>query len=489
VNRFILYIYLACTLLSCSKGEKPAEDDEFTSNSSVEVSSSLKSNMVLQQKSTFVIKGKGTPGEKIRVSCSWNTTPQIVTVAGNASWSTSVNVPEASMEAVNIKVEGKYAKEFSNILVGEVWICSGQSNMQFLLKNATGGAAEVAAANLPKIRLLNMSRKTAETPQESFDAEWIPCMPSTAGEFSAVGYFFGKTLYEQLGVPIGLISANWGNTAIEVWMNAQWVNGDPELSADATIRMVGHTDGSPHVTGSAYNAMISPLKGLPVAGVIWYQGENNEGSPYIYPRFLKAMIEGWRADWQIQFPVYICQIAPYERLWNFRTFYANPAMRFSQAEATKSISKTAVEVNDDIADITDIHPRNKKDVGSRLASLALSQTYGKPAFNSLRSPIYKEMSITGNKMTIRFNFAESGLKTTDGNDPTMFEICGSDKVFYPAVAKIVGSEIELTSSSVPVPVAARMGWSYTKVTTLRTKDNLPVSVFKTYQWADETEEK
>ncbi|MEA5006869.1 MAG: sialate O-acetylesterase [Rikenellaceae bacterium] len=491
MKKEFIYILLliSVSFFSCTKSGGENNTDQFTSNSVVDVSSSLKSNMVLQQKSDFTICGKGSSGEKIRVTCSWQSEPQIVTVEANSEWSVTVSTPQASMNPVTIKVEGKYVKEFTNILIGEVWICSGQSNMQWFLKNADNGATEVASATLPKVRLLNMTRKTATTPQESFDAEWLPCMPSTAGDFSAVGYFFGKALFQELGVPIGLIGANWGNTAIEVWMDSKWVENDSELNSDSQLRMTGHTDGSPYLPGSAYNAMIHPLKDIPVAGVIWYQGENNQGSPYIYPKFLKTMIEGWRGIWKRDFPVYICQIAPYQREWNYRTYYSNPAMRFSQAEATKIIPKTAIEVNDDIADISNIHPRNKKDVGARLASLALSQTYGKSSYNRLRCPIFNNFTINGNKVVINFSYAESGLKTTDGNAPTMFEICGSDKVFYTADTKISGSTVELTSQKVPIPVAARMGWSYTKITNLRNNENLPVSVFRTYQWEDASEEK
>jgi sialate O-acetylesterase len=488
VKRSILLVS-ALLLFACSKQQAAPGDVKFVSNSVIEVASSLKSDMVLQQNTVFNIRGKGTPGEPLRITCSWESTPHIINVAGDGSWVQPVNTPAGGPDAVTIKIEGKYVKTFNNILIGEVWICAGQSNMQMALKSTTGGTDEAASANYPKIRLLNMTKKTASTPQESFDAEWIPCVPSTAGDFSAAGYYFGQKLFGELNVPVGLISSNWGNTGIEVWMSSQSVSGDSELAADASTRSAGHTDGSPTVPGSAYNAMIYPLKDIPVAGVIWYQGENNQGSPYIYPKFLKTMIDGWRGLWGIQFPVYIAQIAPYQRLWNYTTYYSNPAMRFSQAEATKTITGTAIEVNDDIVgDITDIHPKNKKDVGARLASLALGQTYNRQTYKSFKCPIYKEITISGNKITVSFNFAENGLKTTDGASPTLFEICGADRVFYPAAAKISGSTVELSSSSVPVPVAARMGWSYTKVTNLRSANDLPVSVFKTYQWADPAEE-
>lgn len=444
--------------------------------------------MVLQQNATFNIYGKGTVGEPLRITCSWEKSSHIVTVSQDESWSLPVTTPSASMDPVSITIEGKYTKTFSNILVGEVWICAGQSNMQMFLRSSENGTQIAANANYPKIRLLNMSRKTATSPQESFDTEWMPCMPSTAGDFSAAGFYFGQKIYTELQVPIGLIGANWGNTAIEVWMNSQWVSADSELSSDAELRSAGHTDGSPSIPGSAYNAMIYPLRNIPIAGVIWYQGENNQGSPYIYPKFLRSMVEGWRGIWKSQFPVYISQIAPYQRLWNFRTNYSNPAMRFSQAEATKTIPGTAIEVNDDIGNIADIHPINKRDVGYRLAYLALGQTYGKPDFTAQRSPIYKSMIVSGNKIIVSYDYAQGGLKTSDGSSPTMFEICGADKIFYPASATIAGSTVELISTSVTVPVAARLGWSYTKTTNLRSVNNLPVSVFRTYQWDDPTEE-
>ena len=483
-----LLILCALLIFACTKSGADEPEVIFSSNSIIDVSSSLKSNMVLQQNSTFNIKGKGTAGELLRITCSWESKPQTIKVAQDESWTLSVSTPSASMNPVSVTIEGKYIKTFSNILVGEVWICAGQSNMQMFLRSTENGAQAAADANYPKIRLLNMTRKTATTPQESFDAEWIPCMPSTAGDFSAVGYYFGQKLYTELQVPIGLIAANWGNTAIEVWMNSQWVSGDTQLAADADLRTTGHTDGSPYLAGSAYNAMIYPLKGIPIAGTIWYQGENNQGSPYVYPKFLKTMIDGWRGIWQLQFPFYISQIAPYQRMWNYMTYYSNPAMRYSQAEATKSIAGTAIEINDDIGNIADIHPTNKKDVGNRLAYLALGQTYGKHNFSTLRSPVYKDMTVSGNKIIIIFNFAEGGLKTADGLSPYMFEICGADKIFYPATGKISGSSVELTSSSVTAPIAARLGWSYTKVTNLRSSNDLPVSVFKTYQWADSSEE-
>lgn len=483
--RLLIYSFL---LIACSKSGTGNQPVDFTSNSVIEVASSLKSNMVLQQKATFNIYGKGTPGQPLRITCSWEKSSHIVTVSQDENWSQSVTTPAASMDPVNIVIEGKYTKTFSNILVGEVWICAGQSNMQMFLRSSENGTQIAADANYPKIRLLNMSRKTASAPADSFDAEWMPCMPSTAGDFSAVGFYFGQKLFSEMQVPIGLIGSNWGNTAIEVWMNSQWVSADAQLAADAELRSAGHTDGSPSVPGSAYNAMIYPLKNIPVAGVIWYQGENNQGSPYIYPKFLKTMIDGWRGIWNSQFPVYISQIAPYQRLWNFRTNYSNPAMRFSQAEATKQISGTAIEVNDDIGNIADIHPINKRDVGYRLAYLALGQTYGKTDFASQRSPVYKSMSVSGNKLIVSFDYAQNGLKTSDGAAPSMFEICGADKVFYPATATIAGQTVELTSASVPVPVAARLGWSYTKTTNLRSANNLPVSVFRTYQWDDPTEE-
>lgn len=489
LRRLYLALLILASFAACSN-DSDGGNEGFTSKSYVYVDPILQSNMVLQQNADFHITGKGTPGEPIRVICSWEdeNTVHDVTVASDGRWCVPVRTPAATRDPQTIHVLGRADNPFVNILVGEVWLCAGQSNMQWFLKNALNGAQELASCADPDIRVLDMDRTALDTPTEEFSARWKKCEPSTMGEFSAVGYFFGRKLRQELDVPIGLIAVNQGNTAIEVWMSRESVTSDPELYENAMLRNTPHEDGSPHAIASCYNARIYPLRNLPVAGVIWYQGENNQGYPYIYEKFLKTMIAGWRQDWGYDFPFYVSQIAPYERVWDFQTNYSNPAMRFVQAKTAESVPGCAVEVNDDIGEEKNIHPLNKQDVGLRLAWLALGLTYNRNEFTSMRCPVYDGYDVSGNELTVRFKYAEQGLKTTDGASPTLFEICGEDQIFYPAVAVIDGASVRLTSPKVSAPIAARLGWSYTKVTNLRSANGLPVSVFRTYDWPDPTEE-
>ncbi|WP_319226275.1 sialate O-acetylesterase [Draconibacterium orientale] len=487
-----LFLITAISILffSCYAGEDK-ENDEFASNSIVVVDPILQSGMVLQQNAVFTITGIGTPGEKIRVKCSWEeeSVDHITNVLDDRRWSVAVETPDASFAAQSIIVQGRSLLNFNNILIGEVWLCAGQSNMYWLLKDAQNAETEVANALYPNIRLLDMPRITADSLVDDINAEWKVCTPENAQWFSAVAYFFGRELNKELDIPIGLIASNWGNTGAEVWTERTLIMNDPELAAEALRKeATPHSDGSPHIAGSAYNAMIYPLRNLPVAGVIWYQGENNLDRPYLYPELLKTMVEGWRSDWQSDFPFYIAQICPYKREWDFLTNYANPAMRFMQAEASKQIDKSGIEVNDDIGEVNNIHPKNKQDVGLRLAWLALADSYGKEEFDEKKCPVYDTYEVQEDRIIVHFKYADSGLTTSDSNSPALFEICGSDHQFYPAEALVYGSSVVLSNSAVKNPVAARLGWSYTKTTNLIGVNGLPVSVFRTYNWEDESEE-
>ena len=459
----------------------------------------LQSNMVLQQNSNFTISGKSTPNTQIKVQCSWETATEFhtTTVSAKGLWSITVQTPSGSFDSRTITVEGKQKAVFDNILVGEVWLCSGQSNMLFRVKDVDNGAAEVVASDAyPNIRLLNMNQIQSETPTDLFSAKWSVCSQSTIPDFSAVGFFFGRKLFQDLNVPIGLINASWGDTTGEVWADRSLVLNSTDETMKAAALVNDNTPRSgattPYKIGSAYNAMIYPVRNIPIAGVIWYQGESNEGTPYYYPLLLKTLVQGYRQLWNTtdaKFPFYLAQICPFNRLHNFPTYYANPTMRYIQAQASELIANSGIESNDDIGNQTNIHPTNKQDVGLRLAWLALNKTYGKTEYNNKITSFYQSHQIEGNQLTVTFKNVGAGLKTKDQLAPTMFEIAGSDKVFYPATATISGTDkVVLSSSSVANPVAARLGWSYIKTTNLVNSENLPVSVFKTYSWLDTTEE-
>lgn len=488
--RKTLTIFLsAFIMLSCS--DKSGQDSSFPySEADFTVDSFLQSGMVIQRNAVFRISGTGTPGGAIQVSCSWESSPHEVTIDNSGEWSVPVDTPEADGSNLEITVEGRRRLVFSYILAGDVWLCAGQSNMYFPLKDSENGAQAVREASEWKIRLLDVEKSVSETEKEDFKGRWNMCTPESAAGFSAVGYWFGRTLLSETGVPVGLVGVNWGNTGIEVWTRRDDVMSEPDLADYVSVQeSVPHADGSPERAGSAYNAMVAPLSVYPVRGVIWYQGENNQGMPYLYPAFFRIMVSCWRNLWQDDIPFYVAQICPYERVWDFSTNYSNPAMRYMQAVSAESVPGCAVEVNDDVADIHDIHPKKKKEVGQRLAWMALEQTYGMESFSRMRCPLYDGAVAGDGKMTVSFRYAEGGLSTSDGMAPSGFELAGDDRVFYPAEAEIEGSSVVLHSPDVPEPVFVRLGWSYTRTTNLRSASGLPVGVFRNYDWEEPEEER
>lgn len=499
-NYFYTYLIALLIFCACSEGNAtgiPTDDAEFSSNSVVEVDLNLQENMVIQQNSKFILSGKGTAYQSIRINCSWEGKDvfHTIKVAANGKWSQQINIPEGSFTLHTITVEGKEKKVFSNILIGEVWLCSGQSNMWYPLRMVENGQEDMLdAANYPNIRLLNMRQTQSATPVEEYQDRWQVCSTGSVEWFSAIGYHFGKKMLKELNVPIGLIDASWGDTTAEVWAERNAVLSNQEVRERALLndKTPRADPNSPYKIGHAYNAMIYPLRNIPLAGVLWYQGESNMDYQDHYPSLLETLIESWRSLWRAEakdMPFYIAQICPYKREFNFKTNYANPSMRFTQQIASEKIANSGVICNDDIGNINDIHPLNKHDVGLRFAYLALANKYKVKSFDNKKTPVFERYTINGNQIEISFKYAEEGLKTRDGKSPTLFEIAGVDKIFYPAEAVIDGNKISLTSANVSDPIAARLGWSYTKTSNLISNFGLPVSVFKTYNWVEEEEEK
>lgn len=492
-HKFLSVICLIIFVVICSVSNVSGENSTnslFVENPVIKVDPTLQSDMVLQQNALFHITGEGPVAQEVQIRCSWEGESHLTITDAVGKWSVNVDTPSATNIPQTISATaGTTTVSFTNILIGEVWLCGGQSNMKWKLRDCKGGALEVSNANYPDIRVLNMKRYQSDTKNNDFDAKWTACTPASIDTFSAIGYFFGKMLYQKLKVPIGLINANEGGTPIEIWMERDWIDQDPEMVSYAKIHNTSWGGNGYQVAGGFYNTMIYPLRNMPIAGAIWYQGESNWVYPYVYEKYLKTMVDGWRNLWGNQFAFHICMIAPYIRGANYPTNYANPAMRFVQAKTFSQIENSGITVNDDLVeDVTQIHPRNKKPVGARLAWLALSKTYKQSYYDNWLCCVYEGYTISENRLTVHFNPVSGGLKTNDCNPPSLFEICGSDKIFYPAETVIRGSSVELTSANVPIPVAARMGWSYTKVTNLRSVHGFPVSVFRTYNWTDESEE-
>lgn len=426
-------------------------------------------NMVLQRNSEVKIWGWANPKEEIKLVSGWNN-QEYKTVANNqAKWELTIKTPEAG-GPYTISIKGYNEVVLKNILIGEVWVCSGQSNMEMSASwGIENGDEEVKNAANPNIRFFTVSKSTAVTPQNNVLGNWVESTPETMKYFSAVGYFFAKRLQEDLkNVPIGLISSNWGGTPAEIWMPEEVVQNDPVLLENA--KKLNEQEYGPHQPGRAYNAMIAPITGFKIAGTIWYQGESNVGS-LVYDKTLSALIASWRKAWNEEFPFYFVQIAPYK---NGTNNFSNVTVRNSQRKILKQVPKTGMVLTSDISDTIDIHPKNKKSVGIRLADLALAEVY-KTNHNLVNGPLFKEIKTNKNKVTVSFDYAE-GLYFKDKKS-NQFEAAGTDGVFYPAEASIKNNEVILTSKKVSNPVKVRFAWGNTIQSDLFNKVNLPASCF------------
>ncbi len=426
-------------------------------------------NMVLQRNSEVKIWGWANPKEEIKLVSGWNN-QEYKTVANNqAKWELTIKTPEAG-GPYTISIKGYNEVVLKNILIGEVWVCSGQSNMEMSASwGIDNGNEEVKNAANPNIRFFTVSKSTAVTPQNNVLGNWVESTPETMKYFSAVGYFFAKRLREDLkNVPIGLISSNWGGTSAEIWMPEEVVQNDPVLLENA--KKLNEQEYGPHQPGRAYNAMIAPITGFKIAGTIWYQGESNVGS-LVYDKTLSALIASWRKAWNDEFPFYFVQIAPYK---NGTNNFSNVTVRNSQRKILKEVPKTGMVLTSDISDTIDIHPKNKKSVGIRLADLALAETY-KTNHNLVNGPLFKEIKTNKNKVTVSFDYAD-GLyfKNKISNQ---FEVAAADGVFYLAEASIKNNEVILTSKKVSNPVKVRFAWGNTIQPDLFNKANLPASCF------------
>ena len=426
-------------------------------------------NMVLQRNSEVKIWGWGNPKEEIKLVSSWNNQEYKVTTNNQAQWELKIKTPEAG-GPYTISIKGYNEVVLKNILIGEVWVCSGQSNMEMSVSwGIDNGEEEAKNATNPNIRFFTVPKLTAMTPQNNLLGNWTESTPETMKYFSAVGYFFAKRLREDLkNVPIGLISSNWGGPPAEIWMPEEVVQNDAVLLENA--KKLNEQEYGPRQPGRAYNAMIYPFVGFKIAGTLWYQGESNVGSE-VYNKTLSALITSWRKGWQDDFPFYYVQIAPFKTGSNN---FSNVTLRNSQRKLLKEINNTGMVVISDVSDTIDIHPKDKKSVGIRLANLALANTY-KTNSNLVNGPIFKEIKIDKNKVTVSFDYAD-GLYFKD-KITKQFEIAGADGTFYPAEASIKNNQVIVTSKKVPNPVKVRFAWGNTIQSDLFNKANLPASCF------------
>jgi sialate O-acetylesterase len=479
----------------------------------------ISDNMVLQQQTKAPIWGWADPGEKVIVRGSWKSKAN-TTADENGKWSVKLKTPKAG-GPYKLIIKGKNTIKLENILIGEVWICSGQSNMKMAMTKTENPEKDIAAANFPNIRFFTVKRVFADQPKDDCEGNWSECSPETVKEFSAVGYFFGKHLYDEINVPIGLVSTNWAGTLAEAWTRREILETDEYLipiierhkkmvanlpqtlkkyekdmevwkEKAKTIKAEGKkAPGQPrkpvkrdqNSPSSLYNAMIAPLIPYSIKGVIWYQGESNTARAYQYTKLFPAMITNWRTDWkQGDFPFYYVQIAPYKYFEN----QPSQELRDSQ-RLTLSLKNTGMAVPSDIGNTQDIHPKNKLDVGKRLALWALAKDYGKKRI-VYSGPLYKSMKTEDSKICISFDHIGSGL-TAKGGALTHFTIAGPDKNFTEAKATIEGNTIVVSSKNVKNPKAVRFAWTNTAEPNLFNKEGLPASTFRTDNWPLKTQNK
>ncbi|MDR6846172.1 sialate O-acetylesterase [Flavobacterium granuli] len=440
-----------------------------TASANVTLPNIFSDNMVLQRNSEVTIWGFANPQEEVVITPSWNNESYKVKASNQAKWEIIIPTPKEG-GPYTITIKGYNEIVLKNILIGEVWICSGQSNMEM---NASWGIENgdevVKNATNPNIRFFLVPKLTAATPQNNLSGNWTECTSETMKYFSAVGYFFGKRLQEELkNVPIGLISSNWGGTPAEIWMPEEVIQNDPVLLEAAKTRK--EESYGPNQPARAFNAMVYPLIKFKIAGALWYQGESNVGST-VYDKTLSALITSWRKLWKYDFPFYYVQIAPYKY---GEDHFCGAIIRDAQRKVSLEVPNTGMVMTSDISPVDDIHPKDKKSVGIRLANLALANTY-KTNTALVNGPIYKGITIEKNKVTVTFDYSD-GLYFKDKKSD-LFEVAGADNVFYKANAIIKNNSVVLLSDKVKAPEKVRYAWKNTDQSTLLNKANLPASSF------------
>lgn len=445
----------------------------LTLSARVRVPALFSDHMVLQQKQQVPFWGWSEPNATITISCSWDNEIYKVLADHNAQWKVLVKTPEAG-GPYTISISERNTLVLHHVMIGEVWLCSGQSNMEW-----TPGAGidnkdqEIQNGNHPLIRQIRIPKRVSDYPQEDIDAQWEVCSPETMPGFSAVAYFFARELTEKLNIPVGIIHASWGGSAAEAWTPKNIIEADPEFSAWREVFPENYQ--WPYLPASTYNAMIYPLAPYQIAGALWYQGESNTSNALVYRRLFPAMINAWRQAWNYDFPFYFVQIAPFQ--------YGRPLQGSLVQEAqlkTLSLSPgTGMVVTTDIGNVQDIHPRNKLDVGKRLALWALAKNYGQAIECS--GPLYKSMKVEDHQVIVSFDHAESGL-FMKGGKADLYRIAGENRQFVEASVEIDGNQLILSSELVPEPAAVRYAFGNTAEGNLYNNDSLPASPFRTDDW-------
>ncbi len=434
-------------------------------------------HMVLQQQTGAAIWGTATENKTVKVTTSWDRESYSTRADGEGRWKVVVNTPVAG-GPYSITISDGQKLVLENVLIGEVWVCSGQSNMQMTMSGyrnqpVLGANKAIATSENDNIRLFTVARDKSLERREDFSGEWQECRPEHVARFSAAAYFFGEMINETLDVPVGLICSSWGGTRIEPWMSENGLSDFPwvELPDPAP------DDFSQQTPTVLFNAMIAPMVGYGIRGGLWYQGEANRHEPERYEKLMPGLAENWRAEWNIgDFPFYYVQIAPF----GYGNGLNSAFLREAQLNASGDIPNFGMACVMDAGEEHCIHPANKQVAGERLAYLALANTYGQKGF-AYSGPVLKEMNVEGSLVKLTFDHAQNGL-TTFGEELKNFVIAGENKRFYPANATITGQGITLSSPMVGEPVAVRYAFEDFVTGELFNTEGLPASSFRTDDW-------
>lgn len=479
------------------------------------------SHMVLQRDIPLPVWGTALPKERVTVEIAGHR--ESVRADKEGAWRVTLDPLDAGGPHV-MKVSGENEIVLYDVMVGEVWLCSGQSNMEMMVQHCLNASDEVAAADIPMLRLFQVKNTVSPRPLPDCEAEWKVCRPGTVGNFSAAAYFFGREIVGELDVPVGLIHASWGGTTAETWMTIAPLSTDPEfrfilyrwddVMKEKSQEVVDYFNEMgewhedlyhqlysgmynnrpiipprpapetpvpimwlPHVPTWLYNGMIAPLVPYAIRGALWYQGESNAGRAYQYRRLFPALIDDWRRVWeQGDFPFVYTQISSYgaRRTEPAESEWAE--LREAQL-MTLEVPNTAMAVTIDIGEADDIHPKNKQEVGRRLALAALGTVYGRDIVYS--GPLYESVRFEEGRAYVRFRHTGSGLCAPVGESVRGFAVAGEDGVFHLAKAMIADDEVIVWSGDVPEPVSVRYGWDMNPDCNLYNREGLPASPFRT----------
>ncbi len=460
----------------------------------------ISDHMMLQRDVAPRVWGWAEAGELVKVTFKGATLS--TTADGSGRWQVFLKPSPMQAAGSNLTVAGKNTVVVRDVLVGDVWVASGQSNMEWPMAKTDNAEKEIAQANYPSIRMFLVKKTVAEQPLDDVTGNWVLCTPDSVKGQSAVAYFFARELWKTQSVPQGLLNSYWGGTPAQAWTTLATLQEEPNFRfildnwqstvtkypeakkkfdedsvkwketqqgrAPAAPQGPGH----PHSPAGLYNGMIAPLTPYAIKGAIWYQGESNgnEAHAYVYRKLFRSMIEDWRHRWGVgDFPFYFVQLA------NFNASGWWPVLRESQSE-TISLRNTGMAVTTDIGNPTDIHPTNKQDVGHRLALLARAQTYGEKIVSS--GPVYRTMTLDGGSARVWFDSVGKGLVAKGGGRLTGFEIAGPDGTFVPAEATVDGATVLLSNAAVKAPASVRYDWQDNPTANLFNADGLPASPFR-----------